>query len=273
MTGKYGGGNLLLDFSGNSLVLDCGQAHVRQLYTVENTSNAMLVHVQNSVGPFTLVLQPDNSLRGTGSTTINGRLVTGMNGDNVTFAPHSETCDVGTFRPKTGATPTTSVTTVPPAPATATPTTVAPVVSTPTPAGGVSMKLTIISSFPGGANPLAGTGVTLMRERFDVVLRKVGAPISADITPGKAVQAYAANCFPPRSCPAYTPAIQPYYVAKGSFDNAGRVVLTAQVPAGTYYVFCSAKAPNGAFVWDVPAVLRVGENTITLTAGNAELIH
>ncbi len=268
MTGRYGGGNLLLDFRGNSLVLDCGQAHVRQLYTVENTSNALLIHVQNSGGPFTVALQPDNSLIGSGSTTINGRLVTGMNGDNVTFAPRAETCDVGRFNPKTGAMATTSVTTAPPAPAPA-----ARAASAPATQGGATIKLTIISSFPGGANPLAGTGVTLMSERFDVVLRKVGAPIAADITPGKAVQAYAANCFPPRSCPAYTPAIQPYYVAKGKFDSAGRVVLTAQVRAGTYYVFCSAKASNGALIWDVPVELRVGENTITLTAGNAELIH
>ena len=271
MTGKYGGGNLLLDFSGNSLVLDCGQAHVRQPYTVENTSNALLVHVQNSAGPFTLGVQPDNSLRGAGSTTVNGRLVSGMSGDNVTFAPHSETCDVGTFRPKTGATPTASVATAPPAPAA--PAASAPVASVPSATGGTSIKLTIISSFPGGANPLAGATVALMSERFDTLLRKVGAPIAADVTPGKALQAYAANCFPPRSCPAYATAMHPYYVVKGNFDNTGRVVLTAQVPAGTYYVFCSAKGPNGAYVWDVPGQLKVGENTVTLTAANAELLH
>src|SRR5205814_1940683 len=117
MTGKYGGGMRLLDFSGNSLILDCGQAHVRQPYTVENAPNALLIHVQNSGGPFTLALQPDNSLLGSGSTTINGRLVTGMNGDDVAFAPHSEACEVGTFRPKTGATAATSVATATPAPA------------------------------------------------------------------------------------------------------------------------------------------------------------
>ncbi|HSE25010.1 MAG TPA: hypothetical protein VLB68_25340 [Pyrinomonadaceae bacterium] len=273
MTGKYGGGNLLLDFSGNSLVLDCGQAHVRQPYTVENTSNALLVHVQNSAGPFTLAVQPDNSLRGAGSTTVNGRLVAGMNGDNVTFAPHSETCEVGTIRPKTGATPTASVATAPPAPAPAAPAASAPVVSAPAATGGTSIKLTIISSFPGGANPLAGATVALMSERFDTLLRKVGAPIAADVTPGKALQAYAANCFPPRSCPAYATAMHPYYVVKGNFDSTGRAVLTAQVPAGTYYVFCSAKGPNGPYVWDVSAQLKVGENTITLTAGNAELLH
>jgi len=270
MTGKYGGGTLLLDFSGNSLVLDCGQAHVRQPYTVENSSNALLIHVQNSGGPFTLAVQPDNSLRGTGSTTINGRLVTGMKGDNVTFAPHSETCDVATFRPKTGATSTTSVATAAPAPTTAAPATSTPAAA----AGGAGIKLTIISSFPSGANPLAGAGVALMSERFDTLLRKVGAPIAADVTPGKALQAYAANCLPPRSCPAYATAMHPYYVVKGNFDSAGRVVLTAPVPTGTYYVFSSAKAPNGgALVWDVPIELRVGENTLTLTAGNAELIH
>jgi hypothetical protein len=268
MTGKYGGGMLMLDFSGNSLVLDCGQAHVRQPYSVENTSNALLIHVQNSVGPFTLAVQPDNSLRGTGSTTVNGRLVTGMNGDNVTFAPHSETCDVGTFRPKSGAIATASVTTAPPPPAP-----VAPAASAPPASGGASIKLTIISSFSGGANPLAGAVVALMSERFDTLLRKVGAPIAADVTPGKALQAYAANCFPPRSCPAYATAMHPYYVVKGKFDTEGRVVLMAQVPPGTYYIFCSAKVPNGALVWDVPAEVKVAENTITLTAGNAELIH
>jgi len=274
MTGKYADGNLLLDFRGNSLVLDCGQAHVRQLYTVENTSNALLVHVQNIGGPFTLALQPDNSLIGSGRTTVNGRLVTGISGENVTYAPHSETCDVGRFNPKSGAPPTTSVSTAPPVPASATPAApAAPAASAPATQSGSTIKLTISSSFPGGANPLAGTGVTLMSERFDVVLRKVGAPIAANITPGKAVQAYAANCFPPRSCPAYTPAIQPYYVAKGQFDSAGTAVLTAPVRAGTYYVFCSAKASNGALIWDVPIELRVGENTATLTAGNAELIH
>ena len=115
--------------------------------------------------------------------------------------------------------------------------------------------------------------MALMSERFDTLLRKVGAPIAADITPGKALQAYAANCLPPRSCPAYATAMSPYYVVKGNFDAAGRVVVMAQVPAGTYYVFCLAKVPNGALVWDVPVVLRVGENTTTLTAGNAELIH
>jgi hypothetical protein len=265
MTGKYGGGKLLLDFSGNSLVLDCGQAHIRQLYSVENTPNALLIHVQNSGGPFTLALEPDNSLRGAGSTAVNGRLVTGMNGDDVAFAPHSETCDVGTFRPKTGATAATSVATATPAPAPVV--TAATPVSGSTAVGGASMKLAISSSFPGGTNPLAGKGVTLMSERFDTLLRKIGAPIGAKDTPGRAAAEYSVNCLPPKSCPGYAAAMHPYYVGKG------KIILTVPVPAGTYFVFCSAVGPDGPLIWDVPTKLNAGDNTVTLTAGNAELIH
>jgi len=267
MTGKYVGGMLQLDFSGNSLVLDCGQAHVRAPYTVENAPDTFLIHVQNSGGPFTLALQPDNSLRGAGSTTVNGRLVTGMNGDDVAFAPHSETCDVGTFRPKAGAAPATSVATASPAPPAAVP------ASGPAAVGGASMKLSISSSFPGGANPLAGKGVTLMSERFDTLLRKIGAPIAADITPGRAALEYSANCLPPKSCPAYVAAMRTYYVGKGTFDSNGKIVLTVPVPAGTYFVFCSAVGANGPLIWDVPTTLKTGENVITLTAANAELIQ
>jgi len=267
MSGKYNGGRLLLDFSGNSLVLDCGQAHVRAPYTVENAPNTFLVHVQNAGGPFSVSLQPDNSLRGAGSTTVNGRLVTGMNGDDVAFAPHSESCDLGTFRPKTGATPVTSVATASVAPAPAVP------ASAPAAAGGVSMKLAISSSFAGGANPLAGKGVTLMSERFDTLLRKIGAPIGASDTPGKAAVEYSANCLPPKSCPSYAAAMRPYYVGKGAFDSAGKIVLTVPVPPGTYFVFCSAVGPNGPLIWDVPTTLKAGDNVVTLTAGNAELIH
>jgi hypothetical protein len=271
MMGKYGGGILLLDFSSNSLVLDCGQAHVRAPYTVENAPNTFLIHVQNSGGPFTLALQPDNSLRGAGSTSVNGRLVTGMNGDDVAFAPHSESCDVGTIRPKTGAAAATSVATATPAPA--------PVVRAATPvsgstaAGGANMKLAISSSFPGGTNPLAGGTIFLMSDRFDSALRKAGAPIPADATPGKALQMWTANCLPPKDCKALVSAMHQYYVGKATLDGAGKSTLIAPVSPGSYFVFGGGRSPDGGLVWDVPITLKAGENAVTLTAGNAELIH
>jgi hypothetical protein len=271
MTGKYSGGRLLLDFSGNSLVLDCGQAHVRQSYTVENSPNAFLIHVQNSGGPFTLALQPDNSLRGTGSTSVQGRLVTGMNGDDVAFAPHSESCEVGTFRPKTGATPATSVATASPAPVPVA--TAGTTASTSMPAGGAAVKLAINTSFPGVTNPLAGGTVFLMSDRFDSALRKSGAPIPANATPGKALQMWTANCLPPKDCKALVSAMHPYYLAKASLDSAGKSTLMAPVAPGSYFVFGGGRSSDGGLVWDVPITLKAGDNSITLTAGNAELIH
>jgi hypothetical protein len=271
MTGKYGGGKLLLDFSGNSLVLDCGQAHVRQPYTVENTPNALLIHVQNSAGPFSLALQPDNSLRGAGTTRVDGRLVTGMNGENVTFAPHSETCDVGTFRPKTGAPAATSVATASAAPAPVA--AAAAPLSAPGAAGGASMKLAISSSFPGGPNPLAGGTVFLMSDRFDSALRKAGTPIPANTTPGNALQLWTANCLPPKECKALVSAMHQYYLGKAILDGVGKGTLVAPVPPGSYFVFGGGRSTDGGLVWDIPITLKPGENTVTLTAGNAEHIR
>ncbi len=101
MTGQYADGSRLgLEFDKDAVTLDCGKAHVRAPYTVENTANGFLVHVQNSGGAFLLIVAPDNTLRGSGSTTVNGRLVTGINGASVSFAPHSESCSIATLSPK-----------------------------------------------------------------------------------------------------------------------------------------------------------------------------
>src|SRR6266568_4733156 len=272
MMGKYGGGMLLLDFSGNSLVLDCGQAHVRAPYTVENAPNTFLVHVQNPGSPFSVALQPDNSLRGASSTTVNGKLVTGMTGENITFAPHSETCDVGTFRPQTGSAPTVSVATATPAPAPLTTASVTRGVSATSPLAGSEITLAIATSFPNVTNPLAGRVVQLMSERFDIALRNVGAPIPEGTTPGQALQAYSNSCPPPTGCPAAGKLMHPYYVGKAILDSAGKATLTAQVPPGSYYILCSANSAKAAMVWDIPITLKAGGNAITLSAANAEVI-
>lgn len=101
MTGQYADGSrLALEFDNDAVTLDCGKAHVRAPYTVENSASGFMVHVQNSGGAFLLAVAPDDTLRGNGSTTVNGRLVTSINGQNVSFAPHSESCSIGTLSPK-----------------------------------------------------------------------------------------------------------------------------------------------------------------------------
>lgn len=295
MTGKYGGGMLLLDFSAGTVTLDCGQAHVRQPYTVENTPNQLLVHVQNSGGPFTLTVEPDNTLRGSGSTAVNGRLVTGMNGDNVVFAPHGERCDVATLRPKTGSTPGTNVAAAPSGatsasiashgsgpvmastnPTTSVATTAAPAPATaavPAPATGkAAMRVAIAADFPSGSNPMVGQSVMVMKERMDEVLRKLGVAVPANATPGQAMQTLATTC-KATNCRSVIEGMGHYFVTSVKLDAAGKAILSAQAATGPYYFFAIVRTPSGSMVWDIPANLHAGENAITLSATNAELFH
>lgn len=101
MTGQYAAASgLALKFNNDTVALDCGKAHVNAPYIVENTPTGFIVHVQNAGGAFLLAVAPDNTLRGSGSTTVNGRPVTALKGENVSFAPHSERCSIGTLSPK-----------------------------------------------------------------------------------------------------------------------------------------------------------------------------
>lgn len=280
MEGKYSSAGLLFDFAGDSVTIDCGQAHVKAPYTVENAPSSLVVHVKNSGGPFDLVVSSNNALRGAGSTTINGRLVSGMNGDNVTFVPHSETCQLGSYSPQSGAASTTTVA----ANASPTPISSAPAVSpsistaaaAPVSAATAStgpMSLAITSSFPIAKNPLAGAIVKLMTDRFDNVLRKTGAPVPAGTTPGQALAAYVQACPPPGGCPGPAQIMHPYYVGTATFDANGSATINASVPAGNYYILCTASGTSGGLVWDLPVTLKSGQkNAIQLTATNAELV-
>jgi hypothetical protein len=94
--GNYAGaGGLKLQFQSSSVILDCAQAHVAALYHVSNTAGGVAITVKNGPSPFTLVVQPNGSLTGSGTITVNGRLMTGLNGDTPTFSPTSASCSVG----------------------------------------------------------------------------------------------------------------------------------------------------------------------------------
>lgn len=98
MAGRYlGSSGLTLEFENDAVILDCGKAHAKSSYAVENTPAGFVVHVQNAGGAFLLGVAPDNSLRGSGSATVSGKLVTSIRGEDVSFASHSESCGVGTF--------------------------------------------------------------------------------------------------------------------------------------------------------------------------------
>jgi hypothetical protein len=293
MIGKYASGNLLLYFTSTSVILDCGKAHVRDTYTVENAPDRLMVRIANSGSPINLSVEPDNSLHGSGSTTVNGRLVNGMNGENITYTPHAETCAVGTFRPATGSPATTSTTPSPaiasnspapvapatgasPAPRAAAPASAPAPTSTPAPATSsgtrASMRVIITSQFPSGPNPLAGQKVFVMRERMDDVLRKLNLPVPPNTSPGKAMQLFATAC-QSTDCKPLFQEIAQYYVTATDLDATGKATLNATAATGTYFFYSVVRTPQGSLIWDIPVNLAAGDNTITLTRANAELIQ
>ena len=111
-----------------------------------------------------------------------------------------------------------------------------------------------------------------MKDSYDNVLRKIGAPVPAGTTPGKAMKAFTVACRPPADCkPAYA-AMAPYFVGKATVDSTGKATVAPQVPPGSYFVSVAAPGTGGVFVWDVKVDLKPGENSVTLNPQNAETV-
>lgn len=100
MGGTYADpGGFKVEFRAAAAILDCGDAHVKKPYDVQNLADRVVVTVRNDNAPVTLTLRPDGTLAGAGTVDVTGRLVTGMTDAGVaTFAPHQERCTLSTLR-------------------------------------------------------------------------------------------------------------------------------------------------------------------------------
>lgn len=252
--GPYAGSSgMLLSFDNSYVTLDCGQAHVNVPYTVDNTPSGLVVRVQNGGGAFALTVATDNTLRGSGSTTINGRLVSAVNGQNVSFTPHSENCSIGTFTPK-GAQNTMFASN---APVAATPSYTAPtplsangaatVPGAPTafeaslagagiaPSGDarVSLRVLFTSNFT-GANPMANQTVFVLRKPIEQVLSELGVAIPAGANAGRAMAALQTLCHSSQGCSSVVKGLSGYYVTTAKLDASGNATVSATAATGTY---------------------------------------
>lgn len=295
ITGQYvASSGLSLEFANDSVILDCGKAHVKMPYTVENSPTQFVVHVQNAGGAFLLGVAPDNSLRGSGSTTVNGRLVTAIHGENVSFGPHSETCTVGSLVPRGKRnTMLASSAPMPAAPSSYPNTAAGPnPASAPAPAQdaapvGASLANAGISDAPSGAsahlrvllasnftgpNPLAGQAVFVARKPMDQILRELGVSIPANATPAQAMKALQTLCHSPQGCKAAIQGLPSYYVTTARLDAAGKATLNATAATGQYYFFAITPAGKGSLMWDIPAALVAGDNPVTFTQANSESV-
>lgn len=300
MTGRYAAdSNFVLDFDNDSVTLDCGKAHVKMPYTVENTPAQFVVHVQNAGGAFLLGVAPDTTLRGSGSTAVNGRLVSAIHGENVSFNPHSETCTVARLTPRgkrntmlasnapipplsaldaSGSGTSSAATapaTPPPAPSARPPVPIeaslagAGISAVPGGSARSQVRVLLSSSFT-GANPLAGQAVFVSRKPMDQILRELGVAVPANATPAGAMKALQTLCHSPQGCTAAMQKLPSYYVTTARLDTAGKATLNATAATGEYYFFAITPAGPTSLVWDVPAALAAGDNTVVFTPANAE---
>ena len=254
MTGQYAGqGGLALDFTAERVVLDCGEAHVARRYTVENAAKQVLVSVNNGAAPFSLALQPNGTLAGSGNVEVSGRVVTGSTGNGIAFAPRTARCAAGVLAPRTGAASAPALSsspgTVPPASSTAV------------------LSLTAgLPTQPGSPSPLAGITIYLMKESFASILTKCGIRAAPGMN---VIQSWGAACN--QNAPECAQAINataPYIINKVKFDVYGNAKFPA-LPSATYDVFGWTLYNGHHLAWDLQVDLKAGANTIVLDQRNA----
>ena len=101
MYGTYGSqSGLTIGFEGDLATIECGRAHAAEPYVVENAAGHITIQVRNEAGAFSLALQPDGTLVGTGNIEVAGKILTGTRGDQMTYAPVSGRCALGTLSAK-----------------------------------------------------------------------------------------------------------------------------------------------------------------------------
>ncbi|QEE26572.1 hypothetical protein FTW19_00250 [Terriglobus albidus] len=288
MAGRYlGNSGLTLEFENDAVILDCGRAHAKSPYVVENEPTGFVVRVQNGGGAFPLSVAPDNTLRGSGATSVNGKLVASIRGDIVNFTPHSENCNVGTFSAKskrnTMRASSAPIPAVPPDSSSVAASAVTPVAQASPGAASVgaadraadqrvAFRVLLGSSFS-GTNPLAGQTVFVMRKPIGSVLRELGVSVPANASPGEAMKSLQTLCHSPQGCTSAVQGMSRYYVTATKLDASGKATLSAHTETGTYFFFAIVPNPGGSLVWDIAANLAAGDNQVMFSTENAQEIH
>jgi hypothetical protein len=219
---------------------------------------------------------------------VNGKLVSSINGDDVNFTPHSESCNVGAFAPKSnqntmlasnGPMPAVPVTYSSPAPVAAAAATagnrnsLGSAGNSSTASGTRAQFRVLLSSDFSGANPLAGQAVFVSRKPMDQILRELGVDVPAKATPGQAIKALDTRCHSATGCSAIVQGLSKYYVTTTKLDTSGRATLSATAATGPYYFFAIVPDSGGSLVWDVAANLVAGDNTVVFNRASAERVR
>jgi hypothetical protein len=90
-------GGLKIEFRDDSATLECGESFNSEGYEVVRENGQMIVKFQNNTGPLSLVLQPNNTLTGSGIIDVTGRKAIQAAGGGVDYTPRNARCSLGTM--------------------------------------------------------------------------------------------------------------------------------------------------------------------------------
>ena len=285
MTGRYmDASGLTLEFENDAVVLDCGKAHVRTPYTVDNTTNGFVVHVQNVGGAFVLGVAPDNTLRGSRLDEVNGKLVSSIRGGQRQL--HSAFGELQRRRLRRQKQPEHHACLERVEPGGVLNVFIAHSVAASAvrrqrrrrrsilllalPVSAVIFESSSARHFP-GANPLAGQTVFVMRKPIGDVLRELGLTVPANSTAAQSMKALQTQCHSTQGCSSMIQGMRRSYVTTTKLDASGKAKLSARTPLATS-LFSSRSFPTRVVRLSgiSPANLVPGENTVTFSTKNAE---
>ena len=253
-----------VEFHPESVVLGCGPEAARAYpYTVHVEAGRAVVAVEAPDHPLKLVLNADGSLDpgSTAAYQVHGRVVTGENGDNFTFAPLERTCNLAALAPAMEIPEKL-------------PSSMNASAAIPTGATGpANANLAIRSGLTvpqGQANPLAGKPFVVLKSSFDQVVRGAGVTVPAGTLPIKYFAMACANRSP--DCAAIANAYKASAASGALSDSEGNATLPP-LPAGTYYLFISAKLGNEAWMWLQPVAIQPGQNQVVLSQSNGTRVQ
>jgi hypothetical protein len=279
MAGEYGSqGALDIEFRPEGAVVGCRDVAVLRPYSVHVRANQVSVDVENGTAPFSLVLGPDGRLTGAGNVRVDGRAVTGTDGNGgITYAPRSASCGVGTIAVAGGASapPSPTTPTSPTSPTTPTSPTqptgalgpAAAALGTPSPGSGAFFQVEGGIAGPAGSpNPFTGRSILLLDVGLDNVLKEAGMTIP----PGGSAAKVLAGCNPAQpTCQKLLQTLVSHAVAFLRPDQSG-IAQSPELQAGRFYtLLASAQAGGKLYLWARPVMANQGWNKVTLDQRNA----
>lgn len=265
-----------VQFFPESAILGCGPDAARAYpYSVVAEGAKAVIHVNAEDHPLALALRPDGSLDpgGLAPYQVHGRTIIGQNdNDDFTFAPMERSCNLGVLSPSK-AIPSNggSAATITAGAGTASGGAAGTLSSAAAPLG--NAVLNISGGFPaqaGVANPLAGRPLVLLRDDYDIVLKKAGLVIPAGMTGQKYVASICTSRTP--DCQKAIAAIQANAASAVRADANGKGSLPG-VPPGSYYLMISTTYNKQALTWGYKVELKPGANAITLDPSNATVVQ